>query len=231
MKLGEYLVKAGLIDDDTLAQALEIQKTQRRRLGQVLVDMGVADEVIIAKAMDGIAKVMKGLTTIDEVFRAAPPDADESSAESRDQMDSDLETVTEEAALAEPEPTVRSASPNRILVVDDSAVVREMIRHNLEAEGYLIITAKDGIEALKTVSAEKPDLIVLDYLMPKMDGLKVIKELKAQLSTRFIPIIMLTAKDEIKAEVESLDAGADDYLTKPFVPERLLVRIKRLLNQ
>ncbi|MCF8084142.1 MAG: response regulator [Deltaproteobacteria bacterium] len=62
--------------------------------------------------------------------------------------------------------------------------------------GYLIITAKDGIEALKTVSAEKPDLIVLDYLMPKMDGLKVIKELTSQLSTRFIPLIMLTAKDE-----------------------------------
>lgn len=67
--------------------------------------------------------------------------------------------------------------------------------------------------------------------MPKMDGLKVIKELKSQLSTRFIPIIMLTAKDEMEAEVESFDAGADDYLTKPFVPERLLARTKRLLNK
>lgn len=67
--------------------------------------------------------------------------------------------------------------------------------------------------------------------MPKMDGLKVIKELKSQLSTRFIPIIMLTAKDEMEAEVESFDAGADDYLTKPLVPERLLARTKRLLNK
>ncbi|MFP4086818.1 MAG: ATPase, T2SS/T4P/T4SS family [Desulfobacteraceae bacterium] len=224
-----YLGRTGLYEVLIVTPAL--QGIIAPGLSTVKLKKEAEKEGFRGMAMDGIAKAMKGLTTIDEVFRAAPPDAKESSDESRDQMDSELETATEQAALAEPEPTVRSASPNRILVVDDSTVVREMIRHNLEAEGYLIITAKDGIEALKTVSAEKPDLIVLDYLMPKMDGLKVIKELKSQLSTRFIPIIMLTAKDEMEAEVESFDAGADDYLTKPFVPERLLVRIKRLLNK
>ena len=80
-------------------------------------------------------------------------------------------------------------------------------------------------------SKEKPDLIVSDYLMPKMDGLTFIKKLKSRLATRFIPVIMLTARDEVESEVEVIDAGADDYLTKPVIPKRLLVRVKRLLNK
>jgi len=80
-------------------------------------------------------------------------------------------------------------------------------------------------------SIEKPDRIVTDFLMPKMDGVTLIKKLKSQMSTRFIPIIMLTAKDELESEVEVIDAGADDYLTKPIVPKRLLARVGRLLNR
>jgi DNA-binding response OmpR family regulator len=80
-------------------------------------------------------------------------------------------------------------------------------------------------------STEKPDLIISDFLMPKMDGLEFIKKLKSQLATRFIPVIMLTAKDEVESEVEVIDAGADDYLTKPVVPKRLVVRVNRLLNK
>jgi len=78
---------------------------------------------------------------------------------------------------------------------------------------------------------EKPDLVVTDFLMPKMDGLTLIRKLKSQLSTRYIPIIMLTAKGEVDSEAEGIDAGADDYLTKPVNPKRLLTRINRLIKR
>lgn len=78
---------------------------------------------------------------------------------------------------------------------------------------------------------DKPDLIITDYLMPQMDGIALIKKLKSQLTTRYIPIIMLTAKDEVDSEVEGIDAGADDYLTKPVNPKRLLARAKRLISR
>jgi DNA-binding response OmpR family regulator len=92
------------------------------------------------------------------------------------------------------------------------------------------VCANNGIEALKIAVQEKPDLIITDYIMPEMDGMALITKLKSQLTTRFIPIIMLTAKDEVDAEVEVINAGADDYLTKPVNPKRLIVRINRLLN-
>ena len=86
------------------------------------------------------------------------------------------------------------------------------------------------MEGLKIASTEKPNLIITDFLMPEMDGVTFIKKLKSQMSTRFIPIIMLTAKDEVESEVEVIDAGADDYLTKPVVAKRLLARVGRLLS-
>ncbi len=101
----------------------------------------------------------------------------------------------------------------------------------MEAEGYLVVTAENGLEALKLVAKDKPDLIVSDFLVPEMDGLTLVKKLKSQLATQFIPVIMLTAKDEVESEIEVIDAGADDYLTKPVVPKRLLARVNRLLNR
>ena len=123
-----------------------------------------------------------------------------------------------------------STSPKKILVVDDNAVILKLLRHLLEAEDYLVVTAENGLEGLKMASMEKPNLIITDFLMPKMDGVTFIKKLKSQMSTRFIPIIMLTAKDEVEAEVEVIDAGADDYFTKPVVAKRLLARVGRLLS-
>jgi len=126
---------------------------------------------------------------------------------------------------------VKSAQPKRILVVDDSLFFRKMVAQGLEAEGYLVSVAENGLDGLKMVSSEKPNLIISDLLMPEMDGLSFVKKLKSQLATRFIPVIMLTAKDEVESEVELIDAGADDYLTKPIVAKRLLARVKRLLNK
>jgi len=181
--------------------------------------------------MDGITKALHGLTTIDEIFRTAPPETKGSASAPLQGMGVSEEGGLEESYFAEPRPAVTSAKPKRILVVDDSAVFRKLVAHHLEAEGHIVVVAEDGLEGLKMTSIEKPDLIISDFRMPKMDGLTFIKKLKSQLATRFIPVIMLTAKDEVESEVEVIDAGADDYLTKPVIPKRLLARVNRLLHK
>ena len=115
--------------------------------------------------------------------------------------------------------------------MDDNRVVLKILKNILESRNYLTVSASNGIEALKIAFQEKPDLIITDYMMPEMDGMTLITKLKSQLATRFIPIIMLTSKDEVDAEVAVINAGADDYLTKPVNPKRLIARINRLLNR
>ncbi len=187
-------------------------------------------------AVDGIMKALEGRTSIDEVFRVAPPEAKQPSrgqpAEPGISQDPIQDgTFQEEDQAPDVSTTIRSVSPKKILVVDDNAIILKLLRHLLESEGFLVVSAENGLEALKMASMERPDLIVTDFLMPKMDGVTLIKKLKSQMATRFIPIIMLTAKDEVESEVEVIDAGADDYLTKPVVPKRLLARVGRLLKR
>jgi len=123
----------------------------------------------------------------------------------------------------------RRIARDRILVIDDSPTVVRMVQEYLEAENFEVVTARDGIEGLEKVYAEAPDLIVTDAMMPRMDGFTLVKKLKEHLSTRQIPIIMLTSREETASEVQGLELGADDYIKKPLEPERLLVRIKRVL--
>jgi two-component system alkaline phosphatase synthesis response regulator PhoP len=119
----------------------------------------------------------------------------------------------------------------KILVVDDEANIRELLRFNLEKEGFLVSEAVDGAAAVKTVRAEKPDLIVLDLMLPVLDGLEVCRTLKKDANTNAIPIIMLTAKTEEIDKILGLEMGADDYLTKPFSPRELLARIKAVMRR
>jgi len=181
--------------------------------------------------MDGIRKALQGLTTIEEVFRVAPPKAEGITQMPIVEPPALEEIKTEEPPPEEPPASVTSVRPKKILAADDNQIILKILRNILESEGYLIITAENGLEALKLALQEKPDLVVTDLLMPKMDGLTLIKKLKSQLSTRYIPIIMLTAKGEMDSEVKGIDAGADDYLTKPVNPKRLLARINRLLSR
>ncbi len=120
--------------------------------------------------------------------------------------------------------------PKKILVVDDDDVFLRLVETILEAENYQIITALNGKEGLKLAIEEKPDLIITDLQMPEMDGITLVKKLKSQLSTRIIPTIMLTIRDDLSAEVKGLEAGADDYLVKPIESERLIVRVRRFFN-
>jgi len=115
-----------------------------------------------------------------------------------------------------------------ILIVDDDRKIIDMLRRTLAYEGYRVLTAADGIEALSRAQADRPDLVVLDWLMPGLDGIEVARRLRAAGDT---PILMLTARDAIENRVEGLDSGADDYLVKPFAPEELLARIRALLRR
>jgi len=117
-----------------------------------------------------------------------------------------------------------------ILVVDDIEENIEIVRVRLEAQGYEIATAKNGREALEKTDALRPDLILLDIMMPEMDGIEVTQRIKQNDDLRAIPIILLTAKSTIKDVVAGLDAGGDDYLTKPFEPATLVARVRSLLR-
>lgn len=116
-----------------------------------------------------------------------------------------------------------------ILIVDDNIDTVELLRKRLRAEGYNALEAYDGEEALKKVYEKIPDLIVLDVMMPKMNGYEVCKRLKTDEKTKFIPVIMLTAKSDVESKVKGFDIGADDYVPKPFDYRELLARVRSLL--
>src|SRR3982751_431167 len=122
-------------------------------------------------------------------------------------------------------------TPMRILVVDDERAVRESLRRALTLEGYEVELASDGEEALERFSAPtpEPDAVVLDVLMPRVNGLEVCRRLRA--AGNRIPVLMLTARDQVEDRVEGLDAGADDYVVKPFALEELLARVRALLRR
>jgi two-component system response regulator MprA len=125
--------------------------------------------------------------------------------------------------------SVRTMSPMKILVVDDEPAVRESLRRALQLEGYEVALARDGLEALESVHADGVDAVVLDVSMPRLDGLETCRRLRSEGSA--LPVLMLTARDEVADRVAGLDAGADDYVVKPFALEELLARLRALLRR
>jgi two-component system alkaline phosphatase synthesis response regulator PhoP len=119
----------------------------------------------------------------------------------------------------------------KILVVDDETILAETIAYNLEQEGYQVITVADGTSALNAAHKEHPDLIVLDIMLPGVDGLEVCRQLRREDDTATVPIIMLTAKSDEIDKVVGLEVGADDYVTKPFGRRELLARVRALLRR
>ena len=117
----------------------------------------------------------------------------------------------------------------RILVVDDDRAVRESLRRSLSFNGYSVDLAQDGVEALEAISGDRPDAVVLDVMMPRLDGLEVCRHLRS--TGDDLPILVLTARDSVSERVAGLDAGADDYLPKPFALEELLARMRALLRR
>jgi len=119
-------------------------------------------------------------------------------------------------------------SASRVLIADDDPLLRALLTHRLSAEGYQVATAEDGSQALQAIAEQQPDLIVLDALMPVMDGFEVLRRLKAG-GLSDAPVIMLTALKREQDIVGALQLGAADYLVKPFIPDELGHRVRRLL--
>ena len=117
----------------------------------------------------------------------------------------------------------------RVLICDDDPLLLELMEFRLRAKGYEVIKAVDGAEALEKVQRDAPDVVVLDAMMPKADGLEVLARIKGDPTLSDTPVVMLTARKGQKDIVSALDKGADDYLVKPFIPEELLARLARLI--
>lgn len=121
--------------------------------------------------------------------------------------------------------------PKKILAVDDERHIVRLIQVNLERAGYEVITAFDGREALTKISEERPDMVILDVMMPYMDGLETLKQIRANPATRELPVIMLTAKAQDQDVFAGYTSGVDIYLTKPFNPMELLTFVKRIFTE
>jgi len=186
---------------------------------QDLIVAGAAENEIFKQARrfgfktlveSGIQKAAKGLTTIEEVARK-------------------VEFTPEKLP---PQSTVGQGR-RRILIADDDRLIRKMVisAFDIEKDKFEFIEAQNGEEALRYVRNIKPDLLITDVLMPEMDGIQLIRSLRSRLESASLPIIMLTSQKEKKDEIEGLDAGADDYITKPFDKDRLLMRANILLRK
>ena len=120
--------------------------------------------------------------------------------------------------------------PRKILVVDDERHIVRLVEVNLQKAGYTVMTAYDGLEALEKVAADKPDMIILDVMMPRLDGFETLKKLQADADTRDIPVIMLTAKAQDADIFMGWSSGVSSYLTKPFNPRELLTFVERIFQ-
>lgn len=118
-----------------------------------------------------------------------------------------------------------------VLVVEDEEAIMTLLKYNLEKEGFSVLTAMDGEDALAQVKEYKPDIIVLDWMLPSMTGVEVCKSLRRNPNTKNIPIIMLSARGQEDDRVQGLDSGADDYITKPFSPSELVARIRAVFRR
>lgn len=191
---------------------------------------------------DGFEKAKKGITTLDELMRTAPPsetspmgrppsmpegrpDVKQSAPVPRDAFSAQGGSTT--SGLRSTESAIRR---DRIMVVDDDEAIRRYVGKLLQSEYYEVIPAVNGKDALNRIFEKPPDLIIVDYKMPEMDGLEFIDKLKSHSHLSLIPTIMLTATDTEETEIKALGLGVDDWLQKPIHEKRLLARVKRLLK-
>ncbi|MFH1878570.1 MAG: ATPase, T2SS/T4P/T4SS family [Candidatus Omnitrophota bacterium] len=160
-------------------------------------------------AESGMRKVAMGLTTMEEVAKVA-------------------EVLEVEQALERPH---MERETKKILIADDEEDILKVIEKNLTSVGYRVVKARDGKELVELAIKEKPDMIVSDVTMPKMNGFEAVRALRKRLDTAVIPVMLLTARDDMESELQGINAGADDYITKPFEYEKLIARVKMLLRR
>ena len=132
---------------------------------------------------------------------------------------------------AAPDSASGTAPESRVLLVDDEPDLLELLGYSLERDGFRVLTARDGVEGLRIAKREQPDVIVLDIMMPKMDGVAVCAQLREDARLRLTPILMLTARTSERDEIAGLEAGADDYLPKPISPKLFVSRVRALIRR
>jgi two-component system phosphate regulon response regulator PhoB len=120
---------------------------------------------------------------------------------------------------------------HKILVVEDEVDIATLVCFNLQRVGYAVDMAHDGREGLEKILKEQPDLVVLDLMLPGMDGFSILKEMQRDIRANTIPVLMLTAKSQIDDRIRGLESGVDDYLTKPFSPKELILRVQAILKR
>ena len=128
-------------------------------------------------------------------------------------------------------PDAEAPEDATVLVVDDEPDLVELLQYALETAGFRVLTASDGVEGLAVAEAEKPDVLVVDIMMPRMDGIELVERVRERAALRLTPVLMLTARTDERDEIAGLEAGADDYLPKPVSPRRLVSRVKALLRR
>jgi PleD family two-component response regulator len=170
---------------------------------------------------DGIEKAAQGATTLEELVRVAP----------RDEARGVVAPPEDSSARARPAAGAGTGSMKgrRVVVVEDSATISTVIKYFMELEGFEVIIAQDGREGLDAARKHKPEVIISDVNMPGMDGLSMVKALRADPATSGAAILMLTSEDGVESEARGLEVGADDYIIKPVEPRRLAARVKSLL--
>jgi len=175
---------------------------------------------------DGMAKALEGHTSLEEVLRIAVPPEDFRLA---DRLSPDGKLLST-PMLGNRRRSSGTRRKKTVLVVEDSQAIRKMLSFILESDGFSVEQAADGEQAWKMLQALRPDVVICDYEMPKMTGAELIA--RARQDSRFdnIPFIMLTSRTNEEDEVSSLELGADDYITKPLEPMRILARVKRILS-
>ena len=179
----------------------------------------------------GMEKVARGITTLEEVASFAYL-VEEPITDTKPIEEAKVPQKREEPLQDTKAHSGESVCKNiKILVVDDEENILNLVESRINSIGYQVIKARNGIEAVELSIKEKPDLIIMDIMMPKMDGLEATKFLKSSLETASIPILLLTAKKDVESEVAGIDVGADDYVGKPFDGKRLLARILMLLRR
>ncbi|HSR71999.1 MAG TPA: response regulator, partial [Kiloniellales bacterium] len=124
-----------------------------------------------------------------------------------------------------------AAAGPKVLIVEDEAALVTLLRYNLEREGFQVVEAADGEEAILRIEEEAPDIVILDWMLPLLSGIEVCRRIRRRPETRSLPIVMLTARGEETDKLRGLDCGADDYVTKPFSPAELIARLRALLRR
>ena len=263
--LGDILVEAEIISMKTLERALERQKTEKKRLGVVLEEMGVITE---EELVDALSKQFNFKTIKNFVGHAYPQELLELlpsdfamkklvfPLKQKDAMLAvaitdpfDLETMEMLSRITglQVVPVLASRkeileaiavhylkssadSGDAILVVEDSTPIATIIQLALVKEGYKVLLAADGLEALKIAVSERPKLIITDSVMPRMDGYGLLRAIKANPMTAEIPVIMLTSKASTEDEQKALEFGFSDFIPKPVQPLRVISRVKHILD-